>query len=133
MFFCLKMCSATFLWFTICVVNIAIGKLILSLLVSHERNMGAKRGSGDETKNTCDACIFFLDNAFSFVDVVDSKLIGLSVFLVANVFTGLVNLTFDSKQLPNVCSLLILFINSVVSTFLPFCFYYYYFLKNKRK
>lgn len=125
------MTSATFLWFTICCVNIVMAKLVLSLLVGHEKN--AKSSRNDEAKSTCDTCIFFLENAFSFVDLVDSKLIGLAVFLIANVFTGLVNLAFETKKLPTFTSLFILFANSFVSTLIPFVFYYYYFIRNNKK
>jgi hypothetical protein len=73
-----------------------------------------------------------LEKAHAFVAIVDSKLVGLAMFLIANVFTGVVNLSMHTDQASNVVALLILCLNSTVYTFLPFVCYYIYFCKQNR-
>ena len=123
-----KMTSATVLWLSICLGNIVLARLILSLIHSQHKHL---KNKNEDIQNAIKTCSFFLDNSFSFVDVLDSKMIGLSVFLISNVFTGLVNLSMRTREVADVFALLILFLNSFVSTLIPFVFYFYCFLKNK--
>lgn len=123
-----KMTSATVLWLSICLGNIVLARLILNLIHSQHKHL---KNKNEDIQNAIKTCSFFLENAFSFVDVLDSKMIGLSVFLISNVFTGLVNLSMRTRIIADVFALLILFLNSFVSTLIPFVFYFYCFLKNK--
>lgn len=66
-----------------------------------------------------------LEKAFSFVILVDSKLIGLTIFLIANLFTGFINLTLTTAKLSHLLSLIILLLNSFLSSAFPLGFYYY--------
>ena len=68
-----------------------------------------------------------LEKAYSFVSIIDSKLVGLAVFLIANIFTGLINLTIATVRVSTSLALLILFINALVSTFIPFLVYYLFY------
>lgn len=124
------MTSAAFLWFSICVMNIFMTKMILHLM-NVERTSPSK-SSPNEINNTIKMCLFYLENSFSFVEVVDSKMIGLFIFLISNVFTGLINLSFKTREMSDLFALIILGLNSFISTLIPFIFYYFYFIKNKR-
>jgi hypothetical protein len=75
-----------------------------------------------------------LDLSFSFPTIVDSKLVGLAMFLVANLFTGVVNLSMTAGAASTQLALFILCLNSIVYTFIPFLLYYFYMLnRNKSK
>lgn len=66
-----------------------------------------------------------IDLSLSFVKIVDSKFIGLAIFMISNYFTGIVNLAMESTHgVSEFKSLLILSANSFVSTFLPFYVFY---------
>ncbi len=70
---------------------------------------------------------------FSFPYIVDSKFIGLIVFLLSNILTGLINLTTNTLVVSNVYSFLILNLYTFVAYFLPYLGYYYYYNNNKNK
>ena len=70
---------------------------------------------------------------FSFPYIVDSKFIGLIVFLLSNLLTGLINLTMDTLVVSNFYSFLILNAYAFVAYFFPYLAYYYFYFYNKNK
>jgi uncharacterized membrane protein (DUF4010 family) len=70
---------------------------------------------------------------FSFPFIVDSKFIGLIIFLLSNLLTGLVNLTVNTLAVDNLYSFFILNAYAFVAYFLPYlAYYHYYHYKNKK-
>lgn len=69
-----------------------------------------------------------LDVTHSFYRFSDSKFVGLAIFLIANLFTGFVNIAINTHDCSLIVTFLILTLNLFVSSFIPF-FYFYY--KNK--
>ena len=55
-----------------------------------------------------------LESGYSFFEIVDSKLVGLSIFLFANVLTGLINLSIYTRTVSDLLSLVILIMHSFV-------------------
>ena len=64
---------------------------------------------------------------FSFHYIIDSKFIGLFVFLLSNVLTGVINLNIKTLYVETNFAFLILIFYNLVSYLIPFLFYYYYY------
>jgi hypothetical protein len=74
-----------------------------------------------------------LSKCYSFIEIVDSKLIGLVLFLIANIFTGIINLSIDNDAVGWFYSILILSLNSILSRLVPVIFYYMFKLNKSNK
>lgn len=72
-----------------------------------------------------------LENAYSFFEIVDSKLVGLCIFLIANVLTGLINLSIYTRTVSDYFSLIILILHSFASVGFAFSGYYYLYFKRR--
>ena len=70
--------------------------------------------------------IKILERTFAFYEIVDSKLIGLIIFLNSNILTGIINLSIDTKNVSNVGSLLILIFHAFFSIGSGYSIYYYF-------
>ena len=70
---------------------------------------------------------------FSFPHIVDSKFVGLVVFLISNLLTGIVNLSINTLYVANVSAFIIICIYNFVVYFLPYLGYYYILIVNKKK
>jgi len=66
---------------------------------------------------------FILEKAFWFFQIMDSKFIGLLVFLLANILTLATNLAISPSTYSTSSAILILLFHSFISTFIPFMFY----------
>jgi hypothetical protein len=80
------------------------------------------------------AMVKILQSAFGFSEIVDSKLIGLIIFLNSNILTGLVNLSINTRDVSPINSLLILILHAIISVFGGYSIYYYFkFYRNNNK
>ena len=69
--------------------------------------------------------IYLLENSFSFVEIIDSKFIGLFIFVFANILTGLVNLTMHPHERSEFEGYFIMCVYTFLSLFVPFFYYYF--------
>lgn len=79
--------------------------------------------TNQEIKTRLYQLIFILEKAFWFFEIMDSKFIGLFVFLLANVLTLCTNLAISPSSYSTSSAILILFMYSFISTFIPFVYY----------
>ena len=80
------------------------------------------------------AMISILQRAFGFSVIIDSKLIGLIIFLNSNILTGLVNLSIYTRDVPPIVSLIILILHAFLSVGSGYLVYYYFkFYRNNNK
>ena len=68
--------------------------------------------------------IKLLERVFSFYEIIDAKLIGLIVFLVANLLTGLINLSIRTSAYNQYSSLAILHLHALASVGSGYLIYY---------
>jgi hypothetical protein len=66
-----------------------------------------------------------MDQVFSFVRVTDSRFIGLFVFLISNVLTGLVNLSINTLSTSDTVAVLVLLVYCLASFGVPFLVYFF--------
>ncbi len=64
------------------------------------------------------------DFIFSFVNILDSKFVGLFMFVLANIITGLINLSTNTLLVSNNTALAVLQAYMFVVTLLSYCFYF---------
>jgi hypothetical protein len=62
---------------------------------------------------------------FSFINILDSKFVGLFMFIVANILTGLINLSMNTLHASNTHASIILLAYMVVVTLSSYYFYFY--------
>ena len=75
-----------------------------------------------------------LKKTFAFYEIIDGKLIGLIVFLVSNILTGLINLSIGTKFVSILTSLVILVMHAFLSVGSGYLVYFYFkFFKNYYK
>ena len=74
-----------------------------------------------------------LNKIFSFYETIDSKLIGLIVFLNSNLLTGLVNLTIDTREVRAFGSVMILILHALASVGSGFLIYHLFNILKKKK
>lgn len=118
--------SGTFFWM---VTLLAI--LILTIISFHFIQRCADRKVPTEKKVLVNL-FYFLENAFSFVEIIDSKFIGLLIFVLANWLTGLVNITLHPHSQSDIVGYIILSVYTLLSLIIPFMFYFYNAQKNAR-
>jgi len=121
------MMTGTLLWLLNLLSAIFIAKFFSFLL---KRNHTSSTNTVDIRQHVINL-IYLLESAFQFVETVDSKFIGLLIFLIANLSTGVVNMTLFTLSLSDFDSICILHLHSFVSTAIPFSLYYFYLKPNK--
>lgn len=116
------MCHASFIWGVFLIANILFVKFCKHLL--HKFNK-EQLDFTEKLNNLVDLCL-------SFVQITDSKYIGLTIFMISNYFTGIVNLLVkETHQVTTINAYLINLLNSFVAVFIPF--YAVYYFNNKKK
>ena len=113
----------TFLWLFQIIANYLITIILFKLI--NKDNLKEININSQITN-----IIQLLQNTYSFVEIVDSKLVGLSIFLIANVLTGLINLSIYTRTVSDLLSLVILIMHSFASVGIAFSGYYYLYFKN---
>jgi hypothetical protein len=67
-----------------------------------------------------------LGTVFGFFEIVDSRYLGLTIFMISNYFTGSLRLVIadDTHSQSATTAYAIIFLNSVIFTFIPFAVFY---------
>jgi hypothetical protein len=116
-----KVMISTFLWaFAILLIYI----LTTLLLTTKQTEKYFQVEMVDE--EVMPALVKILERTFAFFEIVDSKLIGLIIFLNSNILTGIINLSIDTKNVSTVGSLLILISHAFISVGSGYSIYYYF-------
>ncbi len=68
-----------------------------------------------------------LNFIFSFAVIGDTKFVGLFIFLLSNLLTGIVNLSINTLEISNPIAFMILSIYMFSCFLFPFLFYFYYY------
>jgi hypothetical protein len=106
-------------------------------LYDNNNDNNDKSGSYKNLQNSIINVNYHLDMVMSFVQIIDSRMIGLIVFGFANLFTGIVNISIETHKVNDLNSFLILTLYMVLT--LAFSFQSFYelnvekFKKNKRQ
>ena len=114
----------TFLWLFQIIANYLITIILFKLI--NKDNL-----KEININNQITNIIQLLENTYSFVEIVDSKLVGLCIFLIANVLTGLINLSIFTRTVSDFLSLIILIMHSFASVGIAFSGYYYLYFKSR--
>ena len=109
---------------TVLLAVILVAKIIVYLLKSQYEYSIENLQSIREVQMFTQKCACLLERSFSFIEIVDSKFIGLAIFMISNYFTGIVNLLIKTRAQNAYVSFLIIILNSIVFTLLPFFVYY---------
>ena len=112
----------TFLWLFQIIANYLITIILFKLI-----NKDSWKEINMNTQIT--NIIKLLEEAYSFVEIIDSKLVGLCIFLIANVLTGLINLSIDTRNVSDFLSLIILSLHALASVGIALSGYYYLYFK----
>lgn len=110
------------IWCLALLVGIVTSRTILNMIESQTRT---RYSSLSEATIFVNKSLNLLHAAFYCYELLDSKFMGISVFMISNYVTGFMNLVInDTRSLSAPCSLLIILTNCILSTFIP-CFVYY--------
>ena len=121
-----KVMSGTFFWM------ITLLAILILTLISYNFIQKCSRGDRiPSEKKIFVNLIYLLNNSFSLIEIIDSKFIGLFIFVLANIFTGLVNLTMHPHKRSEFEGYFIMCVYTFLSLFIPF--FYYYFETNAAK
>jgi hypothetical protein len=132
-FITIKMCTGILTWSIGTCAALFITQLIIHKMRQENKLLNKISPSYDRlSKNELAYIKCLLNRAFSFFVIVDSKFIGLAIFMISNYITGLMNLFIDLAQLDVVQANLILIVGSLFFTFIPFLVYYVKIVKKKK-
>ncbi len=127
------MCTGILTWSIGTCAALFITQLIIHKMRQENKLLNKISPSYDRlSKNELAYIKCLLNRAFSFFVIVDSKFIGLAIFMISNYITGLMNLFIDLAQLDVVQANLILIVGSLFFTFIPFLVYYVKIVKKKK-
>ena len=117
LFFFLKIMISTFLWAFAILIVCMITKFLFLLAKRSEKNQIQQFDDYEsiEFKTRLQVIMSLLKRIFSFYEIIDSKFIGLIVFLNSNILTGLVNLSTDTKEFSVFGSMVILILHAFAS------------------
>jgi len=100
--------------------------ILILALISYNFIQKCSRGNRTPSeKKTFVNLIYLMENSFSFVEIIDSKLIGLFIFVFANLLTGLVNLIMNPHEKSEFEGYCIMCVYTFLSLFIPFLYYYF--------
>jgi hypothetical protein len=85
----------------------------------------------DTNQNSAKCALHLLERSCSFIILVDSRFVGIAIFMLSNYFTGVTNLVIRTKSQSDLASYMLIFLNSFVFKFIPF--YVIYFRKKLKK
>ena len=108
----------TFLWALYLIGIILTAKFLTHLVFNSQIDKDLVQSQKKET-----IIVNLLESIYSMSIIIDSKFIGLILFLVANISTGIVNLNLNTKVFDTFYSLFILHVHSVIFVLISFFIY----------
>ena len=108
----------TFLWALYLIGIILMAKFLTHLVFNSQIDKDLVQSQKKET-----IIVNLLESIYSMSIIIDSKFIGLILFLVANISTGIVNLNLNTKVFDTFYSLFILHVHSVIFVLISFFIY----------
>jgi hypothetical protein len=64
--------------------------------------------------------VYLLEEVFGFFEIVDSKFVGITIFMVSNYYTGTVNLVITTQDQSPLFAYIIILVDCLLFTFIPF-------------
>ena len=116
--------SSTGLW-ACAILAISLLSLLIIYLIQRENNFTNELKNLIEFDDFTKSVINILDRSFSFIIILDSKLIGLVIFILSNVGNGILNLFFNLSSLSSSMAILVSCLNLFTSTLVPFTIFYF--------
>ena len=108
----------TFIWALYLIGIILMAKFLTHLVFNSQIDKDLVQSQKKET-----IIVNLLESIYSMSIIIDSKFIGLILFLVANISTGIVNLNLNTKVFDTFYSLFILHVHSVIFVLISFFIY----------
>ena len=112
--------SGTFFWTVLLAASLIIANISFQFVESCSTKSLSLKSDKAKVLNLH----YILENCFSFVEIVDSKFIGLFIFVLSNLLTGIVNVVLDTQSFDQIISGFMLSIYCFFSNFIPFAYYY---------
>jgi len=122
-----KLVTGTFFWTVLLAATLVVANISCQIVEDCRRKLLDLKSDRVLVLNLH----FILENCFSFVEIVDSKLIGLFIFVLSNLLTGLVNLLVETQSFDGLMSGFLLSIYCFLSNFVPFAYYYNFYSLTK--
>jgi hypothetical protein len=112
-----------------------LAAMFISSLVKNSNNQYFKKITSIEQANAFSIILIEnLEKSYSFFEIVDSKLMGLLIFMISNYYTGALNLLIETRSQSSFVAFLLIILNCFVFTFIPFYINYYLkFLRNPKQ
>ena len=102
--------------------------LIAKVLLSFNQRESKRTKDEKESEDTLELKLKTqLNHIFSFAVIGDTKFVGLFIFLLSNLFTGIVNLSINTLKISDPTAFIILSIYTFLCFLLPFLFHFYTF------
>ena len=108
----------TFLWTLYLIGIILMAKFLTHVAFNSQIDRDLVQSQKKET-----IIVNLLESIYSMSIIIDSKFIGLILFLVANISTGIVNLNLNTKVFDTFYSLVLLHVHSVIFVLISFFIY----------
>jgi hypothetical protein len=121
------MATGVGLWASAC-LSIIIISYLFNFILFNSKNFNFEIMLDVQEYQT--SIINLLRRSFTLFVIIDSKFIGLSIFLIANLTTGFINLNTIPSVLTVQNALYYSFLSSLISKLVPFLVYYIYYNKN---
>ncbi len=132
-FICFIMTTGLVIWSLSLLGALVISKIILNILPAVTINdLQGKAFNFKNIEISTSCTIRLLERAYTFFMFVDSKFIGISIFMISNYFTGITNILVRTRDQPPLVAYFIIILNCFVFTFIPFYFIYRYRKREKQ-
>ena len=128
-----KLCNLSFIFFimstglVIWSMNLLVVLIVTKIIIYFVEKSEMRSFHNELNDLICNKNLYnLLDRSCSFFEVVDAKFIGISIFMVSNYFTGIINLTMITREQSPLVGYFCIILNGILSTFLPFFVFNYY-------